>query len=85
MKFLCEFEYFIIAFIDIKNSDVVKVIQCMALHAHINVYTVTEWQKFLANELPREKTGLRGFRPGVTQISLYIHRGRLQALNFGYK
>ena len=25
----------------------------------------------------REKTGLRGFRPGATQIGLYSHRSRL--------
>ena len=30
----------------------------------------------------REKTGLRGFRPGSTQfLGLYSHRSRLEALN----
>ena len=29
------------------------------------------------NEPHREKTGLRGFRPGATQIGLYSHRSRL--------
>ena len=33
----------------------------------------------------REKTGLRGFRPGLTQTHLYSHRSRLEAWNFGYK
>ena len=27
----------------------------------------------------REKTGLRGFRPGLTQTNLYIHRRRIEA------
>ena len=27
----------------------------------------------------REKTGLRGFRPGLTQTDLYSHRSRLEA------
>ena len=27
----------------------------------------------------REKTGLRGFRPGLTQTELYSHRKRLEA------
>ena len=27
----------------------------------------------------REKTGLRGFRPGPTQTDLYSHRSRLDA------
>ena len=33
----------------------------------------------------REKTDLRGFRPGVTQIGLYSHRSRLDACKFGYR
>ena len=31
------------------------------------------------NESRRKKTGLRGFRPGLTQTSLYSHRSRLEA------
>ena len=27
----------------------------------------------------REKTGFRGFRPGLTQTDLYCHRSRLEA------
>ena len=27
----------------------------------------------------REKTGLRGFRPGLTQTDLFSHRSRLEA------
>ena len=30
-------------------------------------------------EPPREKTGLRGFRPGLTQTDLYKHRKELEA------
>ena len=33
----------------------------------------------------REKTGLRGFRPGPTQIGLYKLRKELEACNFGFK
>ena len=33
----------------------------------------------------REKTGLLGFRPGLTQTGLYSHRKRLEALDFGFK
>ena len=33
----------------------------------------------------REKTGLRGFRPGLTQTDLYSRRSRLEAWNFGFK
>ena len=35
--------------------------------------------------LPREKTGLQGFRPGPTQTGLYNLRKRLEACNFGFK
>ena len=31
-----------------------------------------------------EKTGLRGFRPGLTQTDLYSHRSRIEAGNFGF-
>ena len=31
------------------------------------------------DEPQREKTGLRGFRPGPTQTNLYSHRSRLEA------
>ena len=33
----------------------------------------------------REKTGLRGFRPGLTQTGLYKLRKELEAWNFGFK
>ena len=33
----------------------------------------------------REKTGLRGFRPGPTQTDLYSHRSRLGLRNLGFK
>ena len=33
----------------------------------------------------REKTGLRGFRPGLTQTGLYSLRKRLEDWNFGFK
>ena len=41
---------------------------------------------FLAIKEPRrEKTGLRGFRPGLAQTQLYSHRRRLGVRNFGFK
>ena len=33
----------------------------------------------------REKTGLRGFRPGPTQTGLYKLRKELEACDFGFK
>ena len=32
----------------------------------------------ILSEPRREKTGLRGFRPGLTQTDLYSHRSRLE-------
>ena len=50
------------------------------------VYAGTVWkprrQVFLCHgsyEPRREKTGLRGFRPGPTQTDLYSHRKELEA------
>ena len=41
---------------------------------------------FLRYEPRREKTGIRGFRPGLTQLtSLYNTRSRLEAQSFGFK
>ena len=37
------------------------------------------------NEPRCEKTGLRGFRPGLTQTGLYSHRRWLGAGNFGFR
>ena len=37
------------------------------------------------NEPRSEKTGLRGFRPGLTQTRLYNHTGWLEACNFGFR
>ena len=39
----------------------------------------------LSFEPRREKTGLRGFRPGPTQTGLYKLRKELEASNFGFK
>ena len=36
-------------------------------------------------EPQREKTGLRGFQPGLTQTGLYSYRSRLEACNFGFE
>ena len=39
----------------------------------------------MMNEPRCEKTGLRGFRPGLTQTWLYSHRKWLEARNFGFR
>ena len=46
----------------------------------------TEWRELAQNisrvsiyEPRLEKSGLRGFRPGLTQTGLYSHRSRLEA------
>ena len=39
----------------------------------------------ILNEPVRDKTNNLGFRPGLTQTSLYSHRKELEALNFGFK
>ena len=39
----------------------------------------TRWKIIGSYEPRREKTGLRGFRPGLTQTGLYSHRSRLEA------
>ena len=51
------------------------------LHAHPQYVCKTlaiEWD-VQHYEPRREKTGLRGFRPGPTQTRLYSHRSRLEA------
>ena len=40
---------------------------------------------FHHHEARREKTGLRGIRPGPTQTRLYSHRRCLEALNIGFR
>ena len=37
------------------------------------------------NEPRHEKTGLLGFRPGLTQTGLYNNRRLLEASNFGFR
>ena len=39
----------------------------------------------VANEPRRQKTGLRGFRPGPTQTGLCSHRRWLETRNFGFR
>ena len=36
-------------------------------------------------QMRNEKTGLRGFRPGLTQTGLFSLRKRLEAINFEFK
>ena len=39
----------------------------------------------IISEHCREKACLRGFRPGLTQTRMYIHRRWLKAANFGFR
>ena len=43
------------------------------------LYHMSKAQSLLIFEPRREKTSLRGFRPGATRIGLYSHRSRLDA------
>ena len=52
---------------------------------HYIVQTVWPQKGHIWYEPRREKTGLRGFRPGPTQTGLYSLRSRLEAWNFGFK
>ena len=49
--------------------------------SHHLLHTVASW----SHEPRRQKTGLRGFRPGPTQTGLYSHRRWLEAWNFGFR
>ena len=49
------------------------------------VLQVSSQTSFKMIEPRRDKTGLWGFRPGLTQTDLYSHRSRLEAYNFGFK
>ena len=44
-----------------------------------NAATLTVLKQIVIVEPRREKTGLRGFRPGLTQTDLYKHRKELEA------
>ena len=48
-----------------------------------NVLSLTDLKN--VSEPVREKTNNLGFRPAPTQTSLYSHRSRLDASNFGFK
>ena len=61
-----------------------------SLHGHIflmfgsvcysaRVGIVSSQLSYITNEPQHEKTGLLGFRPGLTQTSLYSHRKGLEA------
>ena len=47
--------------------------------------TLTRYLTKTHYELCHDKTCLRGFRPGPTQIGLYSHRIWLEARNFGFR
>ena len=61
------------------------------LHADSEDSDHPRWTQLLVSSSngtyePRcEKTGLRGFRPGLTQTGLCSHRRWLEALNFGFR
>ena len=47
--------------------------------------TLCHHESQIWHEPRRQKTGLRGFRPGPTQTGLYSHRRWLEAWNFGFR
>ena len=60
-----------------------NVLFCLTVN---NVNNCLLKQSSFAGIGPRcEKTGLRGFRPGPTQTSLYSYRRWLEASNFGFR
>ena len=46
---------------------------------HMGGFNVTDINAVISYEPRREKTGLRDFRPGLTQTDLYSHRSGLEA------
>ena len=61
----------------VKNTD----LQLLVKYIHFQKRNYSS----IIIEPRREKTGLRGFRPGPTQTGLYKHRKELEACNFGFK
>ena len=55
---------------------------------HLSFLPLKIWlniiSKFNINEPRREKTGLRGFQPGLTQTDMYSPRSSIEARNFGF-
>ena len=52
----------------------------------LNCLSENLWSlQWLPFEPRREKTGLRGFRPGPTQTGLYSHRRWLETFNFEFR
>ena len=54
-------------------------VKCMKINDYIFIVIVILWFTTLSNEPRREKTGLRNFRPDLTQTNLYSHRKELEA------
>ena len=69
---------------DVHNSLVFHDMTTPIKAKQIDASASSQWH-LIINEPRREKTGLRGFRPGLTQTNLYSHRSRLDACNFGFK
>ena len=63
----------------IPNTAIALVEDCLISDLSV---TVKHWLLFV---FQHDKTGLRGFRPGLTQTGLYSHGRKLEAINFGYK
>ena len=59
----------------------VRKLHCCGSYSTVNRITIRKPALIFGNtnEPRREKTGLRGFRPGPTQTGLYSHRSRLEA------
>ena len=60
--------------VDLANAKTIEVECSLALSSYI-----LKTSGLTINEPRREKTGLRGFRPGLTQTDQYSHRKELEA------
>ena len=69
----------------LSNSDRFTIYFSVSFCAHKTViWNADGIAGIILNEPVHEKTNNLGFRPGLTQTSLYSHRSMLEASNFGF-
>ena len=62
----------------------IRGLHCWTVCLHLSV-SVSLFERLQQYEPHRKKTGLRGFRRGLTQTGLYSYRRWLEAGNFGFR